>query len=123
MTILEEGETFLDCVVREIHEELGYYVPPERFHSSAVGRGADRAVPGGIFHGAFFVTPEVPLNKVNVTEATLNVAEMGELGKLEHALTPSALFCTGIVLRAFTEISRLNFAGHAASVCQRGWLS
>jgi hypothetical protein len=30
--------------------------------------------------------------KVNATEATLKVAEMGELGELEHALTPSALF-------------------------------
>jgi hypothetical protein len=34
----------------------------------------------------------VPLDKVNVTEATLKVTEMGELGELEHALTPSALF-------------------------------
>jgi hypothetical protein len=34
----------------------------------------------------------VPPDKVNVTEATLKVAEMGELGELEHALTPYALF-------------------------------
>ena len=39
-----------------------------------------------------FVIREVPPEKVNVTEATLKVAEMGELGELEHALTPSALF-------------------------------
>jgi 8-oxo-dGTP diphosphatase len=27
----EGEETFLACAVREIHEELSFYVPPERF--------------------------------------------------------------------------------------------
>src|SRR5260370_41003324 len=27
----EDDETFLDCVVREIHEEISYFVPAERF--------------------------------------------------------------------------------------------
>ena len=89
---LEEDETFLGCVVREIHEELSYYVPPERFQRVGRREGPDRAVPGGIFHGEFFVTREVPLDKVTVTEGTLKIAEMEELGELEHALTPSALF-------------------------------
>jgi 8-oxo-dGTP diphosphatase len=91
VTILEEGETFLDCVVKEIHEELGYYVPPERF--SCVGcRGGRPGSPWRHIPRRIFISREVPLDKVNVTEATLKVAEMGELGELEHALTPSALF-------------------------------
>ena len=27
----EGDESFLDCVVREVHEELSFYLPPERF--------------------------------------------------------------------------------------------
>lgn len=27
----EDDETFLECVVREVHEELSYLVPAERF--------------------------------------------------------------------------------------------
>ena len=50
---LENDETFLDCVVREIHEELSYYVPPERFQRVGRREGPDRAVPGGIFHDNF----------------------------------------------------------------------
>ena len=88
MTILEESETFLDCVVRERDRLLR---PTGTISCVGCREEADRAVPGGIFHGAFFVTREVPLDKVNVTE-TLKVAEMGELGELEDALTPSALF-------------------------------
>jgi hypothetical protein len=65
----------------------------------------------------------VPLDKVNATEATLKVAEMGELGELEHALTPSALFALESFFGRLAKISPLNFAGRAAAVCQRGWLS
>ena len=27
----EDGETYLQCIVREVHEELSYYLAPERF--------------------------------------------------------------------------------------------
>jgi 8-oxo-dGTP diphosphatase len=27
----EAGETHLQCIVREVHEELSYFLPPERF--------------------------------------------------------------------------------------------
>ncbi len=27
----ECGETYLQCIVREVHEELSYFIPPERF--------------------------------------------------------------------------------------------
>ena len=37
----EGGESFLDCIVREVHEELSYYLPPERFKPIACRVGPD----------------------------------------------------------------------------------
>jgi 8-oxo-dGTP pyrophosphatase MutT (NUDIX family) len=41
----EDDESFLDCVVREVHEEISLYLPPERFE--AIGRyfGPDASCP------------------------------------------------------------------------------
>jgi len=80
---LEDDETFLDCVVPEIHEELSYYVPPERFEHAARRVGPDRAVPGGTFHGEFFVTREVPIDRVKVTEGSLKIVKVHELAEIK----------------------------------------
>ena len=39
----EADETFLECVVREIHEEISYFVPAERFEylASLIDGGID----------------------------------------------------------------------------------
>jgi 8-oxo-dGTP pyrophosphatase MutT (NUDIX family) len=87
---LEGDETFLECVVREIHEELGYYVPPERFERIGGRIGPDIDVPGAIFHGEVFLTREVPVDKLKVTEGTLKIVTIDELDGIEHALTSSA---------------------------------
>ena len=34
----ECGETYLQCIVREVHEELSYFIPPERFESATNGQ-------------------------------------------------------------------------------------
>src|SRR4051794_24818244 len=79
---VEGHETFLECVVREIHEELSYYVPPERFERIAARIGPDSEVPGATFHGEFFVTREVPVDKLKVTEGTLKIVAVDELDKI-----------------------------------------
>jgi 8-oxo-dGTP pyrophosphatase MutT (NUDIX family) len=56
----EADETFLDCIVREIHEEIGYYLPPARFERIGRWFGPDYAVPGGTFHGEIFLARAVP---------------------------------------------------------------
>jgi 8-oxo-dGTP pyrophosphatase MutT (NUDIX family) len=43
----EGDETFHDCVVREIHEELSFFIPPARFEPIAHRTGVDAEVPGG----------------------------------------------------------------------------
>jgi 8-oxo-dGTP diphosphatase len=81
----EGDETFLECVIREIHEELGYYLPPEQFKLIA------RRV-GPAIHAEFFVTRDVPIDQLNVTGGTLKIVPLSELDEIESALTPSARF-------------------------------
>ena len=86
----EGEETFLECVVREIHEELSYYLPPERFESIGSRAGPDSEVPGGTVSAEFFVAREVPVGKLNVTEGTLKIVAISELYRINDVLTPSA---------------------------------
>jgi 8-oxo-dGTP diphosphatase len=88
----EGNETFLDCVVREIREELGYCLPPERFEPIARLTGLDSEVPGGTVHGEFFVAREVPVDKLKVTEGRLRIVDVNELTEIENDLTPTARF-------------------------------
>jgi 8-oxo-dGTP diphosphatase len=84
----EGEETFLECVVREVHEELSYYLPPERFEPLARRVGPDPEVSGGTVHAEFFVTREVPADKVTVTEGSLKIVTVSELDKIDDHLTP-----------------------------------
>ena len=88
----EGNETFLDCVVREIHEELSYYLPPERFEPVARRVGLDSEVPGGTVHAEFFIAREVPVDKLKVTEGRLRIVDVNKLTEIENDLTPSARF-------------------------------
>ena len=88
----EGGETFLDCVVREIHEELSFFVPPDQFDLIAKRSGPDSEVPGGTVRAEFFVTRNVPVDRLIVTEGRLKIVEIGDVLKLKAELTPSAAF-------------------------------
>jgi 8-oxo-dGTP diphosphatase len=98
----ERGETYLQCVVREVHEELSYFIPPERFKYLASYDATDVGADGDtIVHGEFFLARGVPVEEVMVTEGTLFIAELGELSALEHRLSPSGK----AGLTAFLEVS------------------
>ncbi|QDW39808.1 NUDIX domain-containing protein [Bradyrhizobium sp. KBS0727] len=88
----EGDETFLECVVREIHEELGYFIPPARFEKIAQRSGPDFEIPGGTFCAEFFVVRDVPAEQLIVTEGTLKIVELNDLPAIVGELTPSALF-------------------------------
>ena len=88
----EGSETFLECVVREIHEELSYYLPPERFEPLVSRVGPDSEVPGGTVRAEFFVVRGVPVDKLNVTEGSLKIVLVDELDQITDVLTPSARF-------------------------------
>jgi 8-oxo-dGTP diphosphatase len=87
----EGDETFLNCVVREVHEELSLFIPQARFELIAQRTGADTEVPGGTVHGEFFVTRDVPVDKIFVTEGRLKIVHVSDLAGIESELTPSAL--------------------------------
>jgi 8-oxo-dGTP pyrophosphatase MutT (NUDIX family) len=88
----EGDESFLDCVVREVHEELSFYVPPERFRFVARHIGPDFDMRGGALHAEFFVASEVPIEKLIITEGALKIVALNELGQIRNVLTPSAQF-------------------------------
>jgi 8-oxo-dGTP diphosphatase len=95
----EGNETFLDCAVRELHEELGYYISPERFEFLASYEGPDLAIQGGNLCVNFFVVRDVRADRLFVSEGKPLLVSPSELGILEERLTPT----TKYALKAFFE--------------------
>jgi 8-oxo-dGTP diphosphatase len=85
----EGDETYLQCVVREVYEEISYFLPPERFEHLASYEGSDIDVDGGTAHGEFFVARDVPTERLLITEGTLLVAAPAELVSLQSRLSPT----------------------------------
>ena len=83
----EGEETFLDCVVREVHEETSYFVSPERFEHLG-DYSADAEVPGGTTIQSYFVARDIPADVLVVTEGSLRIAARDELASLQTKLTP-----------------------------------
>jgi 8-oxo-dGTP diphosphatase len=88
----EGDETFLECVVREIHEEIGYFVPAERFDYLASISGEDVDAEGGSLRAEFFIVSGLPVEGLTITEGALLVTRPEEVIKIDHRLTPSARF-------------------------------
>jgi 8-oxo-dGTP pyrophosphatase MutT (NUDIX family) len=82
----EAGETYLQCIVRELHEELTYFLPPESFEYLG---SYDTTEAGMVIHGEFFVARDVPVESLTVTEGTLVVVKHNELPAVQHRLSPS----------------------------------
>jgi 8-oxo-dGTP diphosphatase len=98
----EGEETFLECAVREVHEEISYFISPERFEHLASFRGPDPHIVGGTLWRELYVVRDVPVEPLRVTEGTLFVAEMKDVPALVPRLAPSAhdairLYLTGAV--------------------------
>jgi 8-oxo-dGTP diphosphatase len=85
----EAGETFLECIVREVHEETSYLASPERFEHLWSYVGSDYAVNGGTLRGEYYILRDVPVEALNVTEGFLLIAERGDLLSLAEDCTPS----------------------------------
>ncbi|UPK35162.1 NUDIX domain-containing protein [Bradyrhizobium sp. 186] len=86
----EGNETFLECVVWEVHEEVSYFVPPEQFEYLAERLGVDPDVEGGIIHGQVFVARDIPSDKLVITEGSLLIVSPDQLSRIEPNLAPSA---------------------------------
>ena len=88
----EGDETFLDCVVREIHEEISYFVLAEQFEhlASLVDRAVDAE--RGSVREEVFIARGISIDELVVTEGSLLVAEPAEIAEIAHILTPSTRF-------------------------------
>jgi 8-oxo-dGTP diphosphatase len=95
----EGNESFLDCIVREIHEEIGVYLPPERFELIARYAGPDYALPEGILHGEIFLARDIPIEKLSINEGSLKIVTLNGLQKIRHTLALPALYALEIFLR------------------------
>jgi 8-oxo-dGTP pyrophosphatase MutT (NUDIX family) len=95
----EGDENFLDCAIREIHEEVGLYLPAERFELIASYFGPDHLTPNGIRHGQVFVVRNVPVNQLTVTEGSLTIVALHELEHIQGRLAPSAKYALEIFLK------------------------
>ena len=99
----EGDETFLECVVREIREEISYPVPPTCFQYLASFDGPDIDT-GGSVRGEFFITRDIPADALVITEGSLLIVKRNEIIEIERELTPTARFA----IRAFLD-RRMNW--------------
>lgn len=95
----EGTESFLECVVREIHEEIGYYLPPERFELIGKYSGTDHLTPNGTLHGEVFLVRDVPIDQLTVTEGRLEIVAMDELERVSGRLARPAEYALEIFLK------------------------
>jgi 8-oxo-dGTP pyrophosphatase MutT (NUDIX family) len=88
----EGTESYLECVVREIHEEISVFVPSEEFHHLASLDGADIDVDGGTVRGEFYIARDIPVDAMVVTEGSLLIVKLSDVIDLDRLLTPTAKF-------------------------------
>lgn len=86
----EGDETFLQCVVRELHEETSIHLPADRFEHFKIYRGPDLEVSGGTMNAEGFIVRDVPVGEVSVTEGSLFIAKREEIPALMPRITSLA---------------------------------
>ncbi len=93
----EGDETFLECVVREICEELTFFVPPDGFEHLASVDGKDIDPDSGSFSGDLFIARDIPVDVLVVTEGSLLIMDRNEIIGIDHELTPTARFAMQMI--------------------------
>jgi 8-oxo-dGTP diphosphatase len=95
----EGDENFLDCIVREIHEEIGYYLAPTRFECIGRWDGPDYAFPGHHFRGEIFLAHAVPVEVLTITEGRLTIVPLDEIDQIRSRLSLAALYALEVLLK------------------------
>ncbi len=91
----EAGESYLQCVVREVHEEIGVYVPSDCFEHLEGFEGADPEVLSGRVHAELYMARNIPTDDMVVSEGALLIVNPDEIQKMESKLTPFARMALG----------------------------
>jgi 8-oxo-dGTP pyrophosphatase MutT (NUDIX family) len=84
----EEDETFLECVSREVREEISYLIPLDGFELLA--RYANTEPHVGSVRGEFFIARNIPSDSLKITEGSLHVATPDDLPSLMPRIAPPA---------------------------------
>jgi 8-oxo-dGTP diphosphatase len=104
----EGSESYLECVVREVHEETSYLAPPERFEHLWSYAGPDYAVDGGMLSGEYYILRDVPVDAIKVTEGSLFIAERKDFPSLAEECSPSV---TASLEQFFDRVDRATLVG------------
>jgi 8-oxo-dGTP pyrophosphatase MutT (NUDIX family) len=86
----EGDESFLQCVARELHEELSYAIEPYRFEHLWSYTGPNWGY-DSFLRAEYFVVHDVPVEQVVVTEGSLLIVDEDAVANLP-TLTPGARF-------------------------------
>ncbi len=86
----EGDESFLECIVREINEELTYYISPKHFQHLTSVDSSHEAAEIGLARGEIYFSLGIPVENLIVTEGSLLVAGPRDLEKMEWKMTPIA---------------------------------
>ncbi|MBC9878160.1 NUDIX domain-containing protein [Bradyrhizobium sp. INPA01-394B] len=93
----EPPESPLECIVREVAEEIGYKASPDDFEFLVKLHGADPENIARHVNGEVFVARNVTSSDLVVTEGNLVIVHPSELSKFRSEMTPM----TVIAVRAF----------------------
>lgn len=105
----EGNESFLDCIVREVHEEIGVYLPPERFEFIARYVGPDYELPESTLHGEIFLARDVPIERLSINEGSLKIVTVNGLQQIRHTLAVPARYALDIFLTRDFQAARTSF--------------
>jgi 8-oxo-dGTP pyrophosphatase MutT (NUDIX family) len=86
----EPGEAANDCIARELHEELSYFIAPERIEHLGTHRGLDIDRGHGTAHCEYYLVRDICVDKVVVTEGSLRIVRPEEWDALRPRLAPIA---------------------------------
>jgi 8-oxo-dGTP diphosphatase len=88
----EGNETFLECVVREIYEEISYFLPSERFAHLIRYTGAHPL--GGAFHCEIYVANNVAVDQLLITEGWLLPVKPEDVATIDARFSPLGTLCS-----------------------------
>ncbi len=86
----EDGETFAECMARELHEEFSYFIAPARIEHLGGHRGLDIDLGIGTAECEFYLVRGVPADEIVVTEGSLLIVEQDAWEALGDRLAPVA---------------------------------
>lgn len=95
----EPPETALQCIVREVCEEIGYFVSPDDFKFFIHLYGADPEKIAKQVKGEVFIAREVPSSDLVVTEGKLMIVPPSDLAAVRADMTPMTLIAVEAFLR------------------------